>query len=94
MTDDGLNGRGPRNTHGQKSASILARQSQRSRWIETSSSGHVEGTVTTVVGRNSELGDCGPASEASLMAAQGIAIHDGVLYVVDSGRSRIRVVVP
>ena len=52
------------------------------------------GTVTTVVGGSSELGDCGPASDASVLAPQGIAIHDGVLYIVDSGRSRIRMVVP
>jgi sugar lactone lactonase YvrE len=52
------------------------------------------GTVTTVVGGGGQLGDCGPAAEASVMAPQGIAIRDGVLYIVDSGRSRIRIVVP
>jgi trimeric autotransporter adhesin len=54
------------------------------------------GIVTTVAGGGTgfENGDCGVASEASLMEPQGIAVHGGVLYVVDAGHNRIRVVVP
>ena len=53
------------------------------------------GFVTTFAGgRFGETGDCGPASEAGLAAPEGIAIKDGVLYIVDGGNNRIRVVVP
>jgi DNA-directed RNA polymerase specialized sigma24 family protein len=54
------------------------------------------GIITTVAGGGTggDLGDCGPATEASLMEPQGIAWHDGVLYIVDAGHDRIRVVVP
>ena len=52
------------------------------------------GIITTVVGPGDDLGDCGPASEASVLSPQGIAVHDGVLYIADSGHDRIRIIVP
>ena len=46
------------------------------------------GIISTVVGPRGELGDCGPASEASIATPLGIAVHEGVLYIVDSGHDR------
>jgi sugar lactone lactonase YvrE len=66
-----------------------------SEW-QTSSVHRVDpsGIITTVAGgRYGDSGDCGLATEAGLAAPGGIAIHDGVLYIVDGGNDRIRVVV-
>jgi serine/threonine-protein kinase len=53
-----------------------------------------EGIITTIAGgRRGDTGDCGPAKDASLRGPEGIAIHDGVLYVSDAGNQRIRVVI-
>jgi sugar lactone lactonase YvrE len=53
-----------------------------------------DGTITTVAGTGPRgfSGDCGPATEASLDQPWGIAIHDDVLYILDMGNSRIRMV--
>jgi streptogramin lyase len=52
------------------------------------------GIITTIAGgRSGDTGDCGPAKDAALSEPQGIAIHDGVLYVADAGNDRIRVIV-
>ncbi len=55
-----------------------------------------DGTITTVAGTGvaGDLGDCGPAAAAQLDGPYGITIHDGVLYIVDEGNARIRMVVP
>jgi sugar lactone lactonase YvrE len=53
-----------------------------------------EGIITTIAGgRFGDPGDCGPATEASLSHPEGIAVHDGVLYVSDAGNHRIRVII-
>jgi DNA-binding beta-propeller fold protein YncE len=54
-----------------------------------------DGTTSTVAGTGEPgfSGDCGPATEAMLDRPWGIAIHDGVLYVVDMGNRRIRMIV-
>jgi hypothetical protein len=52
-----------------------------------------DGTVTTIVGGpagGSTLGDCGPASGASLHGPKGIDFQDGMLYVADTENHRIR----
>ena len=38
-------------------------------------------------------GDCGPAVRATMSGPTAIAVHDGLLYVVDSFNARVRVVV-
>ena len=38
-------------------------------------------------------GDCGPAVHATMSGPTAIAVHDGLLYVVDSFNARVRVVV-
>jgi sugar lactone lactonase YvrE len=55
-----------------------------------------DGIITTVAGTGvaGYDGDCGPASEAMLDQPWGIALHDDVLYIVDMGNRRIRIVVP
>jgi sugar lactone lactonase YvrE len=55
-----------------------------------------DGIITTVAGTGvgGFDGDCGPASEAMLDRPWGIAFHDGVLYVVDMGNRRVRMVIP
>ena len=55
-----------------------------------------DGIITTVAGTGvpGYGGDCGPATEAMLDRPWGIALHDGVLYIVDMGNRRIRMVVP
>ena len=54
------------------------------------------GIITTVAGGKGPgfHGDCGPAIDAKLSAPNGLAVHDGVLYIADSGNNRIRMVVP
>ncbi len=54
------------------------------------------GSITTVAGTGSKAGfsgDCGPALDARLSEPNGVAVHDGVLYIVDAGNDRIRMVV-
>jgi len=62
------------------------------------------GIITTVAG-NGTLGaggDCGPAVDAQLDKPTGIAVRDGVVYIVDggdyrigeSGNNRVRMIVP
>ena len=55
-----------------------------------------DGIISTVAGTGIKgfSGDCGPATEAMLDQPWGIALHDGVLYIVDMGNQRIRMVVP
>jgi hypothetical protein len=52
------------------------------------------GVITTVAGTGVAgfSGDCGPAMSAQLSEPAAIAVHDGILYVVDN--NRIRMVVP
>jgi hypothetical protein len=54
-----------------------------------------DGTISTVAGTGiaGDSGDCGPASEAQLDQPWGLAVHHGVLYIVDMGNHRIRTVV-
>ena len=55
----------------------------------------VNGIVTTLAGtdlRSGFSGDCGPGREALLSRPAGLTVHDGVLYVVDAGNNRIRMV--
>ncbi len=54
------------------------------------------GSITTLAGTGSKAGfsgDCGPALDARLSEPNGVAVHDGVLYIVDAGNDRIRMVV-
>ncbi len=55
-----------------------------------------KGTIATIAGTGTAgfSGDCGPASAAQLSLPAGLAVRDGVLYILDSGNNRIRVVVP
>jgi hypothetical protein len=52
------------------------------------------GVITTVAGTGVAgfSGDCGPAASAQLDDVSGLAVRDGVLYVVDGLNHRIRVV--
>jgi sugar lactone lactonase YvrE len=54
------------------------------------------GAITTVAGSGQAgfSGDCGPATSTQLNQPTSIAVHDGVLYIVDSNNNRIRMVVP
>ena len=55
-----------------------------------------DGIMTTVAGTGSagSLGDCGPARTASLSFGTSLALHDGVLYIMDSNDYRVRMIVP
>ena len=54
------------------------------------------GVITTVAGTGQAgfSGDCGPAVSAQLDQPSTVAIHDGILYIVDAGNERVRMVVP
>ena len=54
------------------------------------------GIISTVAGTGPAgfSGDCGPATEAQLSHPDMVAVHDGVVYIVDNGNNRIRMVVP
>jgi len=53
------------------------------------------GTITTIAGTGvgGYSGDCGPAAEAQLNGPAALAVADGVLYIVDAGNRRVRMVV-
>ena len=55
-----------------------------------------DGTMSTIAGTGAEAhaGDCVPATEASLYGPDALAVHDGVVYILEQGASRIRVIVP
>ena len=53
------------------------------------------GTISTVAGKCGEAGydgDRGPATAATLKRPYGIEVHDGVLYITDTGNQVIRAV--
>ena len=52
--------------------------------------------ISTVAGMRTAgfSGDCGPATAAQLSHPNMVAVHDGVVYIVDNGNNRIRMVVP
>jgi serine/threonine-protein kinase len=52
------------------------------------------GIITTVAGTGVAgfSGDCGPAASAQLDDVSGLAVRDGVLYIVDGLNHRIRIV--
>jgi sugar lactone lactonase YvrE len=54
------------------------------------------GNVSTVAGQKSSgfSGDCGPAISAELSQPFQVAMHKGILYILDSNNNRIRIVVP
>jgi hypothetical protein len=54
------------------------------------------GTISTIAGTGTRgfAGDCGPALDATFAGPSLIAIHDGILYVVDFWNNRIRMIVP
>ena len=54
------------------------------------------GVITTVAGTGHPgfSGDCGPAVSAELYQPTALAIHDGILYIVDSNKNRVRMLVP
>ena len=54
------------------------------------------GIVTTVAGQASRgfAGDCGPGAAALLSQPSGVAVDNGVIYVVDTNNNRIRIVLP
>jgi streptogramin lyase len=54
------------------------------------------GIITTVAGTGVAgfSGDCGPAVAAQLNRPAGLAVHDGLLYVLDEGNHRVRVILP
>jgi sugar lactone lactonase YvrE len=54
------------------------------------------GVITTVAGtgKTGFSGDCGPAASAELNTPSAVAVHDGILYIVDSNNNRVRIVVP
>jgi sugar lactone lactonase YvrE len=54
------------------------------------------GAITTVAGtgQSGAFGDCGPAVQAQLSQPSTVATHDGILYIVDVGNNRVRMVVP
>jgi streptogramin lyase len=55
-----------------------------------------DGIISTIAGAGTAgySGDCGPATAAQLDGPSAITLHDGVLYILDSGNGRIRVIVP
>lgn len=55
-----------------------------------------DGRLTAVAGAGVEAhaGDCLPATEASLYGPDALAVHDGLVYILEQGASLIRVVVP
>ncbi len=54
------------------------------------------GIITTVAGTGAAgfSGDCGPAVAAQLNQPGGLAVHDGLLYILDEGNHRVRVILP
>jgi hypothetical protein len=54
------------------------------------------GTISTIAGTGTTGfgGDCGPALKATFFRPSQVAIHDGVLYILDFYNNRIRVIVP
>lgn len=54
------------------------------------------GVITTVAGNGvrGSTGDGGPATAASLGSPFGVAVHNGSLYIADSGNNEIRKVAP
>ena len=54
-----------------------------------------DGTITTVAGGGSTLGDGGVATSARLSRPNDVAVApDGTLYIADSGHRRVRMVTP
>ena len=76
----------------------LATRDQTVRKVDTN------GIITTIAGNgtNGNLGDCGPAVDAQLDTVTGVAVRNGVVYIVDGGEyrygfegnGRIRMIVP
>lgn len=56
----------------------------------------MSGVITTVAGVQTAgfSGDCGPATAAQLSHPDMVAVNDGVVYIVDNGNNRIRMVAP
>ena len=54
------------------------------------------GIIATIAGTGSAgfSGDCGPAVGAQLNQPGGLAVHDGLLYILDGGNHRVRIVPP
>jgi len=54
------------------------------------------GIITTIAGTGQAgfSGDCGPAASAQLDQPSTLTVHDGILYIIDVGNNRIRMVVP
>jgi hypothetical protein len=54
------------------------------------------GTISTIAGtgKHGFSGDCGPALDATFNGPSLVAIHAGILYVVDYRNTRIRMIVP
>ncbi len=54
------------------------------------------GVITTVAGTGVAgfSGDCGPAASAQLDSPSALAVHDGIVYIVDAVNFRIRMIVP
>lgn len=58
---------------------------------------HETGIITTVAGSGESYGfsgDGGPAAQAELSLPAGIAVHNGSLYIADTGNNRVRQVSP
>ena len=55
-----------------------------------------QGIISTVAGTGIAgfAGDCGPGTSAQVNVPNGLAFHDGALFVADSNNYRIRMVVP
>jgi len=55
-----------------------------------------DGTIDTVAGMCGDergfAGDGGPATEALLRIPYGVAVHDGILTIADTGNNRVRAV--
>ena len=54
------------------------------------------GIIHTIAGTGEHgfAGDCGPALDATFDGPSLVAIHDGILYIVDYYNNRIRMIVP